>query len=916
MSDAAATLDIPTAAAAADSASTRGAKSESGMELIDSTAPTTPSFVPYPLPWKCSACTLINTPKAKHCEACETQRPQMSVMTFTIAAERPDSESEPINIEAESSSPSGASPSASSSSPIFLTDLKLALTFGYLKDLLQAQFRIKRQEMLIFYQGALVDGHDDTRLLNLLPASALDPSGVVTLTVRHESELDGDELMAIAAMRESNMTNVVGNARMTDVNNVANVSAVRDGVTAAAAPVAAASTPAPEPAARPGPVTRQRSKQKGQRRTTPAVSRASSLRSNASEVSEQGGSSPAAADAVAMDDAELDEWNDDDEDGDWGDDGDGDWQDEEEAAAPMRIDATAADAVGADDLLIPSTYRPSATSPSGDATTATSYSSSSSSIAAPSTFASPLSPSPPADVGSPSTTFLSTPFAASTVPTQTSHYILRTPSQLQAYVNHEVEEVAELCGVSKKEAGLLCQGTNWSMNRIEEQWMSGEENVERLRKEAGLGPERSDAMEDASTATSLDSSDLVECGTCGEEVPRQDSFALGCSHTFCSTCWTSWVEAELESKGPASIRTRCQGYKCSLILPTDDQCRFLSAEKAEKIRQWLVFDFVGSHSKVFKFCPSPACEMNAQKREGIDRVGIVQCACGSAFCFECLLVNHRPASCEDAARWNDKNTSDGLNAQWITVNTKACPKCAAHIQKNQGCNHMTCKCRHEFCWLCMGNWRGHNSCSSYRSGEGPDKPEASVQQARDELNKYLHYWERFDNHNKSIKFAQKTLQEAEARMQALQLIKGANLLEVKFLPDSVRTVIENKRILQWLCVFAYYYDAPEKSSERALFEMHQSQLETFTDALHGLTEQSFDELLKAECRVKIISFIATIRKFRKAVMEAVEEIYAKQKAKKEAEEEEKDDAAAASASSSSSSGMRAVLAKGKRKIFG
>jgi ariadne-1 len=29
---------------------------------------------------------------------------------------------------------------------------------------------------------------------------------------------------------------------------------------------------------------------------------------------------------------------------------------------------------------------------------------------------------------------------------------------------------------------------------------------------------------------------------------------------------------------------------------------------------------------------------------------------------------------------------------------KACPKCHAQIEKDGGCDHMTCRCRHEFYW--------------------------------------------------------------------------------------------------------------------------------------------------------------------------------------------------------------------------
>jgi hypothetical protein len=49
-------------------------------------------------------------------------------------------------------------------------------------------------------------------------------------------------------------------------------------------------------------------------------------------------------------------------------------------------------------------------------------------------------------------------------------------------------------------------------------------------------------------------------------------------------------------------------------------------------------------------------------------------------------------------------------------------------------------------------------------------------------------------------------------MQQLQSLKGTNLLDVQFVCDSVNAVIANKRILQWLYVYAYYNAAPEGSN--------------------------------------------------------------------------------------------------------
>ena len=53
---------------------------------------------------------------------------------------------------------------------------------------------------------------------------------------------------------------------------------------------------------------------------------------------------------------------------------------------------------------------------------------------------------------------------------------------------------------------------------------------------------------------------------------------------------------------------------------------------------------------------------------------------------------------------------------WNGSNMQACPNCFRLIQKNSGCNHMTCRrevggCGHEFCWLCLEPWRGFGPCN-------------------------------------------------------------------------------------------------------------------------------------------------------------------------------------------------------------
>ena len=82
---------------------------------------------------------------------------------------------------------------------------------------------------------------------------------------------------------------------------------------------------------------------------------------------------------------------------------------------------------------------------------------------------------------------------------------------------------------------------------------------------------------------------------------------------------------------------------------------------------------------------------------------------------------------------------------------------------------MTCRlCKHEFCWLCSGSWKDHGSatggyykCNKYDEfkQKGDTKitqEEQRIKDAKNELDKYMFYFERFNNHGKAEKHA-KTL---------------------------------------------------------------------------------------------------------------------------------------------------------------
>jgi len=149
--------------------------------------------------------------------------------------------------------------------------------------------------------------------------------------------------------------------------------------------------------------------------------------------------------------------------------------------------------------------------------------------------------------------------------------------------------------------------------------------------------------------------------------------------------------------------------------------------------------------------------------------------------------------CDELIRWRDKCRNESETANWILTNTKACPspKCDNRIEKNQGCNHMTCPCKHEFCWICLEDWKSHAgnyNCNIYTAGESVQ----DLNKAKEELCKYLHHYARYHTHDEAQGFASRELNKT---------IRGRS---EAFLDDANALLVNCRRVLKYTYCFAYY----------------------------------------------------------------------------------------------------------------
>lgn len=272
----------------------------------------------------------------------------------------------------------------------------------------------------------------------------------------------------------------------------------------------------------------------------------------------------------------------------------------------------------------------------------------------------------------------------------------------------------------------------------------------------------------------------------------------------------------------------------------------MSAEQYLRYQVLLTRTYVDDLANL-KWCPAPNCEYAldcAVKRQELSKiVPTVACHCKHQFCFGCTLNEHQPTPCSLVKMWLKKCEDDSETANWISANTKECPKCASTIEKNGGCNHMTCrKCKHEFCWICMGLWSEHGTswynCNRFEdknaSGDGNQQAKS-----RQSLERYLHYYNRYANHEQSAKLDKDLYLKTEKKMISVQSSSGLSWIEVQFLQTASQALQQCRQTLKWTYAFAFYL---ARNNLTEIFEENQKDLEMAVESLSEMFEKPIAEL--------------------------------------------------------------------------
>ncbi|ESK92231.1 ring finger protein [Moniliophthora roreri MCA 2997] len=498
---------------------------------------------------------------------------------------------------------------------------------------------------------------------------------------------------------------------------------------------------------------------------------------------------------------------------------------------------------------------------------------------------------------------------------------------VEKQMRQDIEHCCGILGIEESAAALLLRYQSWNKERLIEKFM---DNPSAMLVAAGIASPSPDSptsprghsvsaqstsSQAGSTSKSIRSSPPMSskslksptepfvCPICFEDSAELQSLGLDCGHMFCSGCWTGYTTSKIKDEGEYCIR--CMAESCALVAPDHFIRSSLLPEGSSKppeenVQVWtrfqelLVRNFVASMPNL-KFCPYPgctntvSCSSAASKSSLTTIVPIVSCGArgipGSEedkkasnlsiqakehkFCFGCPIeTDHRPVVCAVARMWLKKCEDDSETANWIKSNTKECSQCHSTIEKNGGCNHMTCKkCKHEFCWVCMGPWSEHGtawySCNRYDEKNGVEARDAQSR-SRASLERYLHYYNRWANHEQSAKLSLDLYAKTEKKMEDMQITSELTWIEVQFMKKAVEEVEKCRMTLKWTYAMAYYL---AKGNEKDLFEDNQRDLEKAVEDLSELLESPIEAEDIPQLRQKVTDKTVYVAKRNDIVLE-------------------------------------------------
>ncbi|PNF32672.1 E3 ubiquitin-protein ligase arih1l [Cryptotermes secundus] len=436
-----------------------------------------------------------------------------------------------------------------------------------------------------------------------------------------------------------------------------------------------------------------------------------------------------------------------------------------------------------------------------------------------------------------------------------------------------IRQVNIIMDIPETTARILLSHFKWDKEMLMDSFYGGDQD--KLFAEAHLiNPFRKPAVVNGPEITSPRSTsdaDTEECEICFMVVPSPMMTGLECGHRFCTQCLVQHLTTKIMDQGIGQSIS-CAAHGCDILVDDATVMRLIRDSKVKLRYQRLITNNFVACSRLLRWCPSPGCN-NAIKVHFMESRPVT-CKCSHTFCIGCGENCHEPIKCDLLRKWT--RSYNGIQSfNWISINTKDCPKCNAPIQKIDGCNFIVCRnihCDAEFCWECLRLTNSHFHCSDRPKNVQKEAEKANAEkEAKYVRDQKLFYSSRYMNHKQSLKFEEELYDYVERKMKELQP-HDVPWCDVNFLKETVDILLQCRQTLIYTYVFAYY---ARKNNQFLIFEENQRDLEIATKILLGYLKRDITPENVADIGTKLSDKCIYCDKRRKVLVEHVHEGYEK-----------------------------------------
>ncbi|KAK5918238.1 hypothetical protein CgunFtcFv8_003017 [Champsocephalus gunnari] len=238
-------------------------------------------------------------------------------------------------------------------------------------------------------------------------------------------------------------------------------------------------------------------------------------------------------------------------------------------------------------------------------------------------------------------------------------------------------------------------------------------------------------------------SKVFGCGICFVEKMGSHCICFKeCQHVYCKSCMTEYFQIQIRDGNVQCLN--CPEPKCTSIATPSQVKQLVDEELFARYDRLLLQSSLDLMADVV-YCPRQSCGTAVMVEP--DSTMAICSACQYAFCTLCKMGYHGLSHCKLPAdelrnlrdeylsatpagqkfmeqrfgkRVIQKAVEESFSRDWLNENCKGCPRCGTNIQKDDGCNKMTCtSCRQYFCWLCLGILSKVNPYSHFNNPNSP-----------------------------------------------------------------------------------------------------------------------------------------------------------------------------------------------------